>query len=166
MIKRKKNNSGFTLIEFLIYIGLFSILLFVILQMFAAIFDVQLESEATSAVSDDGKYLLQRFTYDVNNATSISEPNFYGTPSGTLVLVINGENVIYSSGSGNLIIENETAGTLDQLNSFGSNISNLSFIRLDGSGKDNVQINFTLTSETIKQGGAVVKTFQTTAGLR
>lgn len=163
----KHNNLGYTLIEFIIYIALFSILLLVTLEMFASIFDIQVESQATSAVSEDGKYITQRFTYDMNSATGISTPNFYGTASATLTLVINGENIVYSLDSGNLIRENETIGTSDQLNSFGSNVSDLFFRRLDGAGADNVQINYTLTSNVIRKGvGAEVKTIQTTAGLR
>lgn len=168
MIKKinKNNKAGFTLIEFVIYIGLFSILLLITLQMFASIFDLQLESEATSAVSEDGKYLLQRFTYDANAASDISDPSIYGVPSGTLTFVVNGENLIYSLNSGNLVLENETLGTTDQLNSFGTSVTDVTFIKLDGNGVDSVQINFTLTSDVKRVGGAEVKVFQTTVGLR
>lgn len=162
----KKKNRGFTLVEFLIYIGIFSIFLLVTLEMFSSIFGIQLESESTSSVGVDGKYIIQRFTYDVNKASSISVPNTYGTPSEILTLVIGGQNFIYSFSSGNLILENETMGTSDQLNSSDSKVSDVSFTKLDGGGKDVVQITFTLTSEIKKTGGKEVQSFQTSAGLR
>ena len=164
--KYNRSRRGFTLIELLLYMGIFSIFLIVTLEMFSSIFDIQLESEATSSVSTDGRFILQRFTYDVNRATNISEPILYGTTNATLILEVDGQNLIYSLDSGNLILENETIGTLDQLNTSESSVSNLSFIKLNGGDFDTVQINFTLTSETRRKGGQEVKEFQTSAGLR
>ena len=162
----KKNNKGFTLVEFILYIGIFSIFLLITLEMFSSIFGIQLESEATSTVSSDGKFIIQRFTHDVNNASSISVPALYGTSSASLTLVVNGQNYNYSLDSGNLILENESTGTSDQLNSTESSVSELSFIKLDGGGQDTVQISFTLTSVVKRTGGEEVREFQTSAGIR
>ena len=159
-------NKGFTLVEFLLYMGIFSIFLLITLQMFSAIFGIQLESEATSSAGTDGKYIVQRFTYDVNRASSISNPSVDGTPSDSLTLVVNGQNLIYSLISGNLILENETTGTIDQLNSSETSVSNLSFMKLDGSGKDVVQMSFTLTSVTTQRSGKEVVDYKTSAGMR
>jgi prepilin-type N-terminal cleavage/methylation domain-containing protein len=53
MIKKIfKAKRGFTLIELLIYMGIFSILLAVTLQMYGSVFDLQLESQATSSVNE------------------------------------------------------------------------------------------------------------------
>lgn len=164
--KKRRKDLGFTIVEFLLYIGIFSIFLVVTLEMFSSIFDIQLESEATSSVSSDGKYIIQRFTYDVNRASSISVPAAYGSSDTSLTLVINGQNYIYSLNSGHLTLENETMGTIDQLNSSESSLSNLSFVKLDGGGKDTVQISFTLTSDAKRRGGQEVRSFQTSAGLR
>ena len=170
LFNRKKSdldkNKGFTLVEFLIYIGIFSIFLLITLEMFSSIFDIQLESESTSSVSVDGKFILQRFTYDVNRATNISDPNLYGTSSASLTILVDGQNLIYRMDSGNLILENETTGSTDQLNSSESSISDLTFVKLDGGGKDTVQVTFTLTSKIKKTGGEEVEVFQTSAGLR
>lgn len=165
----KINNagSGFTLIEFLLYMGLFSILLVVTFQMFSSIFSVQLESEATSSVDADGKYIIQRFTYDMNRASSITTPSTQGTSSATLTIVANSQNLTYSLNGNNLQLQNTTAGTSDQLNSSDTTVSNLSFIRLDGGGKDVVQMNFTLTSVAIREGNRrEVTSYSTSAGLR
>jgi type II secretory pathway component PulJ len=164
---KKNKNRGFTLIEFLLYMGLFSILLVVTFQMFSSIFSVQLESEATSSVDADGKYIMQRFTYDMNRASSITTPSTQGTSSATLTIVVNSQNLTYSLNAGNLLLENTSAGTSDQLNSSDTTVSNLSFIRLDGGGKDVIQMNFTLTSVAIREAGRrEVTSYSTSAGLR
>lgn len=162
----KNYSAGFTLIELLIYMGLFSALLVVTLQMFSSVFDVQTESEAVSSVDSDGKFVMQRFTYDMNRATSISTPASLGSSSATLTIVVNGQNLTYGMDGNNLVLQNETTGTSDQLNSSDTTVSNLSFLKLDGAGKDVVQISFTLNSVAIKRGGKEVKNYQTSAGLR
>ena len=145
--------------------GILTILLVITMQMFSSIFDIQLESQATSSVAQDSKYIMGRFTYDLNRAESISTPSV-GSLSPTLALIIDGETFTYSLSGGGLILENNTTGTIDQLNSSETTVSNVSFLRLDGNGKDSVQMSFTLTSETIRRGGKEVESFQTTAGLR
>lgn len=163
-----KNNkrSGFTLIELLLYMGIFSIFLVLTLQMFTSIFDIQLESEATTSVSTDAKYIIERFSYDLNRATNISIPNTYGTTSATLSFISEGNNMNYALNNGNLILENVTNGTSDQLNSSETSVSNLSFMKLDGSGKDVVQMSFTLTSVTTQRSGKEVVDYKTSAGMR
>jgi type II secretory pathway component PulJ len=159
--------AGFTLVEMLLYMGLFSILLVITLQMFSSIFDVQLESEATSSVDVDAKYVMQRLSYDMNRASSITAPLSAGTSSATLTLVINNQNVTYSLSGTNLILTNSNTGTVDQLNSSDSTISNLSFVRLNGdNGKDTVNASFKMTSVAIRRGGKEVRNYTTSAGLR
>jgi prepilin-type N-terminal cleavage/methylation domain-containing protein len=164
--KKKSGKSGFTLIELLLYMGIFSIFLVIILQMFTTIFDVQTESEATSSVSADGKYILERFSYDVNQATSVSTPSSYGTNSATLTFVSNAKTLTYSLVNGDLILQNTTDNVSGQLNSNETTVSNLSFIKLNGGGKDAVQMSFTLTSEATKRSGKEVVNFQTSGGIR
>jgi prepilin-type N-terminal cleavage/methylation domain-containing protein len=161
-----KSRKGFTIIEILIYLGIFSILLTITLQMFSSIFDIQVESEATSSVAADGKYIMNRFTYDVNRATSITTPSTLGSSTSSLALVINGQTYTYGLSNGNLILQNNTAGTADRLNSNDTTVSNLSFIRLDGGGKDTVQVSYTLTSEAVRRGGKQVVNYKTSAGIR
>lgn len=165
-MKKNIKQKGFTLVELLLYMGIFTILLAVTLQMFGSIFDVQLESQATSSVAQDSKYIMGRFTHDLNRAQSISVPSVFGTPNATLTLVINSQILTYSLNSGNLILENITTGTTDRINSSETTVSDVSYLRLDGNGKDSVQMSFTLTSLAIRRGGKEVETFQTTAGIR
>ena len=58
LLLKKKNQKGSTFIETVLYIAIFSILLVIFLQMFTAIIDIQLESEAKSSVLQDGRFIL------------------------------------------------------------------------------------------------------------
>ena len=171
MIKEHKSNpsaksqSGFTLVELLIYMGLLTILIVIFTQIFISIIENQLSSTNTSNVADDGRYIYSRFIYDVGRADSIIEPELFGSSSANLILVINGENHTYSTSSGNLVISNPS-GTYN-LNGYGSSISNLLFTKVGtDSAKDTVRINFTISGNITKEGIADEQNFQTTGGLR
>ncbi len=159
------SKKGFTLVEMLIYMGLLSILIVIMVDLFASSLDVQLESQATSAVQQDARFLLSRLTYDVQNAQNVLVPATIGSQSASLQLSINSVNYTYALNNGNIQLTNNN-GT-DNLNSFDTTVSNLTFKKLgNGSGKDTVQIVFTLTSKVVRNTGAETKNFQTTVGLR
>lgn len=166
--KKVNRKSGFTLIELLLYMGIFTILLTVTLQMFGSIFDIQLESQATSSVEADGRFILSRFSYDLSRAQGISAPLSPGISNPTLSIIISGQTFTYSLNGGNLLLENSGTGTSDHLNSIETSVSDVSFLRLVGGegGKDVIQMSFTLTSEVTQRSGKEVTAFQTTAGVR
>jgi prepilin-type N-terminal cleavage/methylation domain-containing protein len=101
-----KKRKGFTLIELLLYMGIFSILLTVSLQMFGSVFELQLESQATSSVDVDGKFILNRFGYDITRADSITIPVSVGQSSSSMTIVINGQSFSYGLSGGNLNLTN------------------------------------------------------------
>ncbi len=163
-----KNKKGFTLVELLLYMGIFSILLTVTLQMFGSVFEFQLESEANSSVDVDGKFIINRFSYDVSRASSITLPIALGASGSALTIVVDNQNLTYSLSDGVINLNNASTGTTDQLNSSETTATNLSFTKLEGvtGGKDLIQMSFTLTSEVTKRKGKEVREFQTTGGLR
>jgi prepilin-type N-terminal cleavage/methylation domain-containing protein len=159
--------KGFTLVELLIYIGMISILFTVLAQIFGAILDDQLESEATSSVQQDGRFILSRFSYDIQRADDIVIPADLGDQSSSLQLTITGVNYIYDLNNGNLELTNDI-GT-NTINSSDSTISGLSFTRIGNSvanAKNTVQIQYTVTSKIIRPKGLETKDYQTTIGIR
>lgn len=157
--------QGFTLVELLIYFGLLTILMTILTRIFTGINDVQLESVATGAVEEDGRYLYSRLAYDIARATSVVTPAALGDSTGTLTLMIGTVANTYSINSTNLILANDQGA--DQLNSVGTQISNLSFRRLGNvNGKDSVQVKFTITSTTLQVKGPDTKDIETTIALR
>lgn len=163
-----KNKKGFTLVELLLYMGIFSILLTVTLQMFGSVFELQLESQATSSVDVDGKFIINRFNYDISRASSITLPATPGASGSALTITVNSQDLTYSLSNGRINLNNASTATTDQLNSSETSASNLSFTRLEGAAgnKDIIQMSFILTSEVTQRKGKEVRSFQTTGGLR
>lgn len=162
-IKMKK---GFTLVELLLYMSLLGILLVIMTDVLVSVLNVQNESKASSSVEQDGRYILARLAYDVPQATAIVSPAAPGqVATNSAILTINGTNYTYDGSTGNLLLTN-TNGT-DQLNSFGTQISNLTFQELgQAGGKNDLQIKFTLTSRILKESGPQTQNFQITLGQR
>src|SRR5258707_6844496 len=86
MTKKQKKN-GYTLIEILLYLALLTIFLYSLTNLFIGSLDVKLETEANSAVAEDGRYLLTKLRYDITEASSITTPGAVGNAGSTLKLV-------------------------------------------------------------------------------
>lgn len=159
---------AFTLIELLIYMGLFSIFLLVLTELFVSVLEVQTATEALSSVEMDGRFVNNRLFYDLARGKTITAPSILGSPSTTLTFTdIDDQTITYSLSGDNL--QETIAGTNYQLNQFDVTVSDLSFTRLgNGLGKeDTIKVSYTLTSNAIRQGtGAEVRAFTTTFGLR
>lgn len=146
--------------------GVFSILLGVLVEVFSSIVGVQLESESNSTIEQDGRYITARFIHDVNNAESMTMPVNPGDQSSTLSLVENGVTYTYILNGGNLsLTDNVDTNTL---NSYDTTVSSLTFKRLGNTGGENtVTMQLTLTSNiTQKSGSKDTKTLAITAGIR
>src|SRR5438067_4427716 len=93
--KRNFNQKGFTLIEFLMYMGIFSILIVSLFQILTSVLDIQAESQATSSVDEDGKFILSRLAYDIQRASAVAVPVSRGAQGNTLQLTIGGVSYTY-----------------------------------------------------------------------
>jgi len=161
----KKQSSGFTIVELIIYAGILTMFLYVLTGIFTAVLDMQLESETQSAVIQDSRYILSRFSYDIGRASAIVTPVALGDQTSTLVLTIGGANYSYSVLNGNLVFT-DTGGS-GSVNSFGTTVSGVSFRRYGNlNGKNGVRIAFTLTSTTERVSGPEMRDYQVTIGLR
>jgi len=158
---------GVTIVELLLYMGIFSIVLTLLTAIFTQVIDVQLEADATSSVQLDGRYILSRLSYDVHRADSIVSPAL-GNQGSSMQLLIGGMTYTYSiDGGGNLVVA-DTTGTSYQLNSYNTTISNTIFRQVGNfAGGDNtIKITYTVTSKTMEDKGPKMRTFSTTVGLR
>lgn len=165
MRKILNSKKGFTLIEMLIYMGLLSLLLIMMVDLFASSLDVQLESQATAGVDLDAKFILARLTGDIRNANTISLPILGATSSGMLVFVTDGITKTFTTQSDTLIYtsQNET----NTLNSFETTVQNVSFQRLgNNGGKNAIKIKLTLKSKTKRSSGQESRLIETTVGMR
>lgn len=157
--------KGFTLLELIIYMGVFSMILLILVQIFGVALDIMGESQAKSTVSQDGEYINLRLGYDIKRAESVNVPLAIGEERETLEIVINGENYRYSLVNGVLILTNNS-GSFD-LSGFDTVVSNLKFKKLGyENGKDSVTVSFTLSSKTLYRNKTETKNFQSAFGVR
>lgn len=167
--KRRDRSRGFTLVELLLYMGIFSILVVALFQLFTSIIDTQIESQSSSSVFLDGQYILNRFKYDMDRAKNIITPSSPGGQETTSKLSIGNATYTYSLVAGNLTLTDDVASTTAQLNSTDTTVSNINFTRLSdtqGKNTDTLTISFMLTSNIIKRGGPKAGNFKTTVGIR
>lgn len=169
ILKSKKHHAqrGFSLIELVLYAGILSILIGVMSALFGSIVEVQLESEATSGVDQDGRYVLGKMVYDmrsINENDSIVIPANPGVTSSTLQIQVNSINYIYSiNANGNLIVTNASTGESNVLNGYNTTVSGLTFQRLGAGGtNDTIRVNFTVQSRIQQPSGFESRSFQTT----
>lgn len=161
-----KSQKGVTLVELLLYMGLLAILLVIMTNLFVSIVELKLESDSTSAIEQDGRFIMSRIIYDINNADSITTPASPGASGGTLVLVNGSETLTYSLSGSNLQLNSSINGSAN-LNSSEATISGLSFQRLGPSGgRNSIKINFTVTSVTQRKQGTESKNYSYTVGVR
>lgn len=166
MIKKIRNSQAFTLIELMIFMGIFSILIFILTDIFIISLKTKTSAESTAVINQDGRFIFAKLTADINNANSISSP-VLGTSSSSIDLILYGvpETIRFNDSSGN--IELVTGGKTDVLNSVNSKISNLAFTRLGNiGGKNTIRINITLQSRQIVNNNHEVISLETTVGLR
>ncbi len=157
--------KGFTIVELIIYMGLLSGFLLILTTMFLALLETQLDSEATSSVERDGRFIFTRLSYDVARAQGITSPAIAGGQSNSLTLVISGVPYTYSIISGNLVLTNDLGS--NRLNSVETQISNLSVERLGNTnGKHTVRVRTTITSITQRVSGSEARVLESTFGLR
>lgn len=158
--------KGFTIVELLIYMGLLAVFIVVLSQIFGSIIDTQLESTSSSAVDQDGRYILARLAYDIHRATAVTTPSSNGSTTANLGLTISGATYSYQLANSQLALASPQGS--DMLHSFQSTVSDLSFTRLGNTtGPVSVQVNFTLTSvPTTLDQQSETRSYQTSVSLR
>lgn len=164
--KKIKKGSGFTLVELVIYMGLFSGFLLILSNMFISVLSIGIESETTSSVSQDTRFLMARLSYDMNRADGVIFPTTYASPSGSLVLSINGENYTYFLADEKLMLSNN-AGTY-ALNGSGTKVTAANFLKYGSAEvKDVIKSEVAIESVVLRTGlGEERRTFYITAGKR
>ncbi len=158
--------KAFTFIEILIYMGLVSVFLVVLVNMFITLLETQLETTGSSAVDQDGQYILARLNYDLHRAGNILTPGAAGETTDTLSLDIGGNTYTYSVSGRKLQLS--VSGVTYLLNSYAADTTVFSVTRLGfDSGTPSAQISLSLESEDISgAGNAQIRSYQTTVSLR
>lgn len=151
MKKNYKNNSGFTLIEVIIYIALFAI---VVGGGMVATYQIISGTDAGTnhvILQEEANFLLHKIDWAMTGATSFSS-----LPSSSLIISKSGSTFKFDLDLNKNIRLNSTI-----LNSSSIVVSNLSFTSPDTNG---VTTTFTLT--TAQNGRTTTQNFSTTKYLR
>jgi Tfp pilus assembly protein FimT len=161
------SQKGTTIVELLLYMAILTVLLTILTSIFVSALDVQSESSAVSSVQQDGNYILARLDYDIHRAQRINIPATNGATGNSFQIAIAGVNYTYSvDGNNNLVLINNLGN--DNLNNFGSSVSDFSVQRFGNAGgvEDTLRINFTITSKEKRVSGFEIRNFQTNLSLR
>lgn len=168
-VSRLRVQNGFTMIELLLYMGIFSILLVVLLDLLTMILGAHTESQATSAVDQDGNYIMTKIAYNIHRATTIN-PSTYAVSSNNLELTGTSFDETFAvDGNNNLVVTDNTVTppVSYQLNG-PDTTANITFTPFGNTGgKASVQIKLILTSRLKQKGGVVQQQeFDTTVAMR
>lgn len=163
------NQKGTSLIEVLLYIGLLSVVLIVIIDLLITSGSLKQEANGKSSLAQDAHYISQRLTYEIERADSVTSPATIGQISQILNTTVGSESYTFSLNAGNLEMQKMVGLSVltANLNSSLTSVSNLSVQRLGNiSGKSSFKINFTLTNLKSTQQGTLSKNYEVVATLR
>lgn len=147
-MKIAKAQSGLTLVEILVVMGMMTVLLAVVTEVFSSIVAVRLESESASAMANDSRYILARLNYDIGRAQTITTPANLGDIANTISFTTSEGVCSYSLSNGRLVYNNATTGT-SNMNTSLTAITGLTFQRLGNSGgRETVRISLTIHPTT------------------
>lgn len=143
-----KNNSGFTLVELLLYVAISSIVLLVASLFMATLLESQVKNQTIAEVNQQGIQVMQNITQTVRNSNVISTP---ATGASNTSLSINTSlssttPTIFDL-SGGVIRVKEGVNTVIPLTNNKVIASNLTFFNLSRTGTPGVvKVSFTLSA--------------------
>ncbi|MGD1003603.1 MAG: prepilin-type N-terminal cleavage/methylation domain-containing protein [Minisyncoccia bacterium] len=142
--------KGFTLIEMLVSIAIFSVIIIAFIGILVVVSEIQVQLSSSVAVDQESQSLLQKVQYYVETASVINIAT--STPVSTLQFFVASSSLDPSSltlSSGTVYLQQTTTGTLQALTSPKVVVSNLSFTRnASPPGHDTVSVSFTMAYNT------------------
>jgi len=159
------NNKGVTIVELLIYLGLSTIMLLILSELFVSILNESVKTQNYSAVQTDGRYILNRLKTQINNANSVTVPANLGDSASELELVVNSVSHRYYVDNEKLYFND---GTGDYLVSHAdSRITNVLFTRTGNTnGEPVILIEFTSSTGVVGTAQYESQHFKGAGGLR
>jgi hypothetical protein len=158
-------NSGTTVVELILYIGLLSIFILLLFNLFSSLLSSQTRSVAVSLIQTNGNFILTKLTHDINQADSIVSPATLDTPVTTMTLKNGTNNVTYSVVDKRLVLSDATGN--HNLNDVDTTFSNFIVRRLGNTGgKQGLEISFTITSNVTDNSNIKTKDFNIFATTR
>ena len=157
----QSSRNGFTLVELLVYVTIFTIVIIGVISVFVEVLNIQSHESGKTQVNQESQFLIQQIQYNIETARLADMP--LDTATSTLQLrefsLSVSPTLIYASG-GVVYIQQGLGGTPVPLTSSNVTVSNISFTRhynIGSStiyGADSVSYSFTMgvnVSNTLQQ---------------
>ncbi len=144
-MKLNKIQQGFTIVEMLIYVGIFSVVAGALIAFIQITSQSRINNQVVLDVNDQSVFILKIITQDLRNASAINLP---ATSTSSNLLSINTAQAstsptIFSISSG-IVYRTQGNGQPIALNNNKIQISNLEFLNLSKSGTPgSVKVSFT-----------------------
>lgn len=139
--------SGFTLIEMLLYIALSSIMLLALTQFFGLALSVRIKAQSVAEVEQQGTAVMKAMTQIIRNASSITAPTAGAASSSLTIIVPTGAKspTVFDLSNGVLRITEGANGAVNLTDNRVA-LTNLQFSNLSGTAeRGTVRIQFTLS---------------------
>jgi len=147
MKKNIHSQSGFTLVELLLYVGLSAVLIVAVSIFLSMLLGSRIKNQAIGEVEQQGLQVVQIITQTIRNADFINSPGI-GTNASSLSLntIVSGNNPTIFDLSGGVIRITEGAAVTVSLTNSRITASNLTFQNLSRpSTSGTIRIQFTLS---------------------
>lgn len=161
-IKKNKYSIGFTLIETVVYVSLFTLISIGVLSSISISSKIYRTARVNNLITQSGNTAMERITRSIRSASSVTANSAFGTALGVLELLNPDGSVTKIYISNGAVVMNEN-GTLSG-NLTNQNLSVPSLFFYEISTPNGTAIKTDLLVSYTKTG--VVKKFQTTTILR
>lgn len=154
---------GFTLIEMLIAMSIFTIIAIAFIGILSVVTQVQVQSSSTAAVNQESQFLLQKLEYYIQTAGIIDIAT--STPTSTLKFDVASSSLdpsYITLASGTVYLQQGSGGALQPLTSNKVTVTDLSFTRrANPPGHDSVSVSYTIAYNTTNLAQAFSQLFET-----
>lgn len=100
--------QGFTLVELLLFLALFSALTVILSSIFMTALETQLSIGTRTSLDVQRDFIERRILYDLRNASNVSIPSEYDTTSQALELTVDGVSHVYSVVDNRLVLTKDS----------------------------------------------------------
>lgn len=164
------SSKGFTLIEFILYISLLSILLLALSGFYGLVLRSRVKAQTIAEVEQSGVQIVQIISQSIRNASAINSPTTGNNATSLSLAVVNaGQSPTIFNLSGGVVQIKEGVATAIDLSNNRVTVSNLIFYNLSRASTPGI-ISFQFTVSKINASGRneldFSKIFYASAALR
>jgi type II secretory pathway pseudopilin PulG len=129
----KINNSGFSLLEVLIYITVIAVVTTTVGAIFLSIAGGQAKADAAAEINSNIRFVTDKIDQDITAASAVTQPASAGQTLNTLALTIGASSISYCVVNSRLYRSSSGIcdGSSEPITSQSIKVDNLSFTRLE-----------------------------------